>query len=760
MAGNNLTKRLQKSIIVSSALGIFTVAVIIALAGIVPLHNYLIKEEERSLLLALNAKTIAVEEYLARVKDVAAQITSRTKAREMLEQYNEGKVSLSDLAGLTGDILLDAMNFTPEVWGISRLDLKGNLVVQVGLEVPQEFLVPADPVAKHASFLGPISLGSQSYLVIRSPILDRKSALVGTDIALFRLYNLQRIIEDYTGMGNTGDTILGIVENGRIDVLFPSRDNKLTLSTNVPGTSPIGSAMLKTAEKRTGLIVPGKSVEGNEVIAYGPIRGSNWGIALKINRDELFGPVDRLFYTTNTIIVALIFLGTLGMILLVRPLAGKTIIHSRELEQEIKDKTATLRKELRERKRMERWLRDSERRHQILLANVPDVIFIIDENGRFSYANIQIEKFLECPVREILETPLQDHIVPEDRARIQNILGLGVEEIWDEEVGVIDAKGGTKYARIRCKASLEEETGLRRYEGVMRDITMRKQLEDELKASREELLEKIKIIDDLYEHILQTGMSRCISDHTAEVAHELRQPLAIIGGFARRMSRQILSGQIAATPEQIEYCSIIISEIQRLEKILDSLIDFTAHDKIQLENVDPNELIQVVLLTHAYRIQEKNLQLQTDLGKEIGEILLDPTLFEQVVRNLISDAIEASPPDQVISVESGVSIPSDKAQETGGLDSETYFELKVRNFGKIIPREELQKIFSPFYTTNNYGAGIGLTISKRIVEDHKGSISVKSDQEGTVFTVWLPLNQGIPSRKPVAQNLPMHHRSS
>jgi signal transduction histidine kinase len=165
-------------------------------------------------------------------------------------------------------------------------------------------------------------------------------------------------------------------------------------------------------------------------------------------------------------------------------------------------------------------------------------------------------------------------------------------------------------------------------------------------------------------------------------------------------------------------------------------------------------------LTHAYRIQEKNLQLQTDLGKEIGEILLDPTLFEQVVRNLISDAIEASPPDQVISVESGVSIPSDKAQETGGLDSETYFELKVRNFGKIIPREELQKIFSPFYTTNNYGAGIGLTISKRIVEDHKGSISVKSDQEGTVFTVWLPLNQGIPSRKPVAQNLPMHHRSS
>jgi signal transduction histidine kinase len=65
--------------------------------------------------------------------------------------------------------------------------------------------------------------------------------------------------------------------------------------------------------------------------------------------------------------------------------------------------------------------------------------------------------------------------------------------------------------------------------------------------------------------------------------------------------------------------------------------------------------------------------------------------------------------------------------------------MKIHNEGNAIPQQELQKIFDPFYTTKHYGTGIGLTLCKRIVETHRGSISVKSDEEGTVFTVWIPL---------------------
>jgi PAS domain S-box-containing protein len=739
------TKRLQKTIVVSSAVGIFIVGVIIAVAGITPLYEYLKDEEKRNLVLVLNTKTVAVEEYLARIKDVAMQISSRTQAREALEAHNTGRMDIAQLEPLLRRTMLDALDYAPDIWGITRLDARGQPVASVGLEIPSELRVSAGPNQSGPTIEGPLTVGDNTLVVVRSPIRNKEGALVGTDILVVRLINLRRIIEDYTGLGKTGEAFLGFVKEDKVDLLFPLRYPKRTPWRNVPLDTPVGAAISAAAkERKSGLMISDKSMQHREIVVYGPIRGSNWGIGLKIGLDELFSPVRRQIYATTTLILLLIALGAGGMILLVRPLAGKTIIHTDELAREIKEKTAHLRQELRERRRIERWLRDSERRYQTLLANIPDVIFILDENGCFSYVNVQVEKFLACKVRDILDTPLEDYVVPEDKPRIRKILEVEADAVWDEEVGILALDGAHKYSRIRCKASIEEHTGNKRYEGVMRDITVRKNLEQELKTSREELLEKIRIIDDLYEHIVQSGMSKCISDHTAEVAHELRQPLAIIGGVARRIARRIRSGELNASQELLDACRIIINEIERLERILAGLIDFTTHRAIHLEKADPNEIIEAVLKANAARIADKSLQVEKKLGGEVGEMLLDPTLFEQMVSYLISNAIDASPRGETLTIETGISIPSERAQEAGGLDSETYFELKVRNHGTVISKDELQKIFSPFYTTNSYGAGIGLTVSKRIVEDHNGSISVKSDEEGTVFTVWLPfLHRGV-----------------
>jgi signal transduction histidine kinase len=145
------------------------------------------------------------------------------------------------------------------------------------------------------------------------------------------------------------------------------------------------------------------------------------------------------------------------------------------------------------------------------------------------------------------------------------------------------------------------------------------------------------------------------------------------------------------------------------------------------------------------RFGDKDLRVKVSLEKNIGEVPLDPERFEQVVRNLVSNAIEASPPGEVVIVQTGFFIPSEKASEAGGLESESYFEMKIGNQGRRIPPDELQKIFSPFYTTKDYGTGIGLTLAKKIVEDHRGSISVKSDEDGTIFTLWLPLHQEEPA---------------
>jgi PAS domain S-box-containing protein len=425
-----------------------------------------------------------------------------------------------------------------------------------------------------------------------------------------------------------------------------------------------------------------------------------------------------------------------------------------ELESRVAERTTelvklneNLKQEIEERKRIEEMLRTSELLYHALVEEVPDGIFILNNKGRFKYLNAQAEELLRRPLPEILETPLASYVVPEEREKIESILKLSPDAIWDEEVRLLDAEGEIKFARIRCKALGSEDEGGIHYEGVMRDITRRKSLEDQLKESREELLEKIRIIDELYAHIVESGKAKAIAKYTAEVAHELRQPLTIIGGFARRIARQLDASNIKTKSGQAESVRVISSEIQRLERILNTLLDFTRRESVRQQMTNPNHIVEKVLDLYQEALGEKNLKLDVALRGEVGEMLLDPERFEQVVRNLISNAIDSSPLGQIIYIETGISIPSSKALETAGLESESYFEMKVRNHGPVIREEDQQRIFSPFFTTRNYGTGIALTVSKKIVEAHNGSISVHSDDGGTTFTVWLPLNQQEPPIK-------------
>ena len=268
--------------------------------------------------------------------------------------------------------------------------------------------------------------------------------------------------------------------------------------------------------------------------------------------------------------------------------------------------------------------------------------------------------------------------------------------------------------------------------GIRRDITERKRIQ-------ETLLEKIRIIDELYEHMFQSYRSKTIAEHTARVAHELRQPLAIIGGFARRMVKQSSLPERSESLSQGEILPIMIREIERLEKILDGLIDFTSHESVQFKLVSPHDLIQYVLDINEPRMKGKDIFLETEFGEEIGQIPLDAVRFQEVVRNLLSEAVTASPSGGVIRVETDIFVPSEMAHKTGGLESETYFEMRIYNGGKQIAPEDLERIFDPFVRTTDYGTGIGLVLAKKIIEDHNGSISVKSNEQGTMFTVWLPL---------------------
>ena len=333
------------------------------------------------------------------------------------------------------------------------------------------------------------------------------------------------------------------------------------------------------------------------------------------------------------------------------------------------------------------------------MEQVPDVIFSLDCDGRFTFLNAPVEAYLGYAVPQMLGRLLSDYVAPEDKDLARSLTAVSPDTIWDEEMTVLDSRGRRRWVRIRCKALIDANGDVTGFEGVIRDRTVRKKLEEELRASKEELLAKMRIIDDLYGHIVQSEKSRAIAQHTAEVAHELRQPLTIIGGFARRMARQLETCHKLDPEYQRECIQLMIREVQRLERILSTLIDYNKPEPVQPESVDPNCLIEQVLHLNEERLNEKALNLEVDLGNEMGEVTLDPSRFQHVIRNLVANAIEASPRGGVIRVETGVFIPSTKARQTGGLESDTSFEMKIRNRGSIIPPDQIEKIFDPFFST-------------------------------------------------------------
>jgi PAS domain S-box-containing protein len=413
----------------------------------------------------------------------------------------------------------------------------------------------------------------------------------------------------------------------------------------------------------------------------------------------------------------------------------------RGFEGTIRDRTAQRRLEC-ELAESREALKESERRFHSLVEDVPDVIFSLDPEGRFTFANRRLEEITGMSGEQAVGHRLVEFVVPEDAHVMESLFNLSSDEVWDEELALYDREKNRKWLRIRARALRTPEGELVGYEGVLRDRTVRRMLEEELIASKEELLEKMKIIDELYQHIMQSQKAKVIAEHTAEVAHELRQPLAIIGGFARRMESQLCECRKLDVSAQRDCFHVIVREVQRLEKILGGLIEYSRQHSVQLAPTDPHALIEEALHVNEERFREKEIDVDLKLSPEVDRAPLDPDRFTQVIRNLVANAFEASPPKGVIKISTAVFSPTEKERRSAGLEAESYFEMKIANGGRPIPEHEIHKIFDPFFTTKEYGTGVGLTVTKKIVEDHKGSIGVKSDGSGTVVTVWIPMNPG------------------
>jgi hypothetical protein len=235
------------------------------------------------------------------------------------------------------------------------------------------------------------------------------------------------------------------------------------------------------------------------------------------------------------------------------------------------------------------------------------------------------------------------------------------------------------------------------------------------------LEDKINQLTETQQRLIRSEKLAAIGTMSSYVAHEIRNPLVTIGGFAKTLS------QVTFTDVKIKTkIDIIIEEVKRLEKILNSITDFgkpSIPEKIDTQICGIMERICVLMENY---FQEKNITIHKKFEADLPEISVDPAQIKQVFFNIILNAVEAMPDggDLDIKIRSGIES----------------IEIDIVDNGKSVPKGVLKNIFDPFFTTKPNGTGVGLSICLKIIEEHGGNIDVKSKHgEGTTMSITLPI---------------------
>jgi signal transduction histidine kinase len=246
-----------------------------------------------------------------------------------------------------------------------------------------------------------------------------------------------------------------------------------------------------------------------------------------------------------------------------------------------------------------------------------------------------------------------------------------------------------------------------------------------LYESLENALDTIRTTQD---RLLQSEKLAALGEMAARIAHEIKNPLTVIGGFARRLEKK--SVEEGVQPAALRrYSSVIRKEVARLEGLIQQTLYFSREAAPSLRSVDMNGEVQEVLAMFREEFEEARVTTVVELSPDLPIISVDPDQVRQVLWNLFSNAVHAMPQGGTLRVETAPT----------GLDEGEGVELKVGDTGGGIPHDVVHNIFNPFFTTKPKGTGLGLPIVHAIVERHGGSIHIDNREgKGVTFSVLLP----------------------
>ena len=372
-----------------------------------------------------------------------------------------------------------------------------------------------------------------------------------------------------------------------------------------------------------------------------------------------------------------------------------------------------------EQKKLDQRLRDQQFYTRSLIESNIDALMTTDPSGIITDVNKQMEALTGCTRDELIGAPFKSYFTDPDRAEAGIKLVLSEKKVTDYELTACARDGKQTVVSYNATTFYDRGRTLQGVFAAARDVTERKRVEAELQQAK----------------AMAETASQTKSDFLASMSHEIRTPMNAIVGIADLLAKTPLS------PEQDKYVQIFRRAGDNLLNLINDILDLSKVEASQLElertGFSLHDLLEKVREMVAVRAQEKGLALVCEIAPNVpNDLVGDPTRLRQVLLNLLGNAIKFTESGEV-----ALRVTPDADSAVPGT-----LRFTISDTGIGIPGEKLSAVFERFTqadssTTRRYGgSGLGLTISKRLVELMGGCIRVESGVgKGSVFSFTVPL---------------------
>ncbi len=374
---------------------------------------------------------------------------------------------------------------------------------------------------------------------------------------------------------------------------------------------------------------------------------------------------------------------------------------------------------------------------QTVIDNLPVALFAKDAGDDFRFVlwnkeqervtTIPREKALGKSDHQIFSSESADYFREVDEAVIKRGKLVEVpEEIIDS------GNGGEVFLKTLKVPIQDQETGRTLLVGISEDITERVKAREQLERLNKNLTDKNKELETTQLQLIQAEKLESIGRLAAGVAHEVKNPLAML-----LMGVEYLSSGIDPDDENVEVIFDEMREaIERATAIVKGLVDLSSNRQLTREKADLKAMVEHVLLLTRHEITRNSIGIRFECEKDLPLLLLDQGKFEQVLINLILNAIHAMDESENRVLMINITKKELKEVELNEgartarkfRQGDTVIHLDIKDSGSGIENDHLEKIFDPFFTTKptGLGTGLGLSVVRKIVQLHGGEISIRN----------------------------------